>query len=250
MGRLSALSEGKDGTLFGTWSESTATDAAPGTSGKFRLSLNAKGNAFLGERFDSTGKQVGQWHGHRLEATGPPNSPPPIGLRWLCEAYVGRARCRLAKTTRCVDGNTPETTATSPPVPADCEAPISRLDSATAAEEARQLELAAADVARAIALWPRDAVAWSVLAEVREKQGLLSLAIDAYEELLFLQPPAPQLARRDESSANRQGGVVAALACARALEDEELAVAVRARQGRLAELREQLESQWSEILED
>ena len=79
---------------------------------------------------------------------------------------------------------------------------------------------------------------------------MLSLAIDAYEELLFLQPPAPLLARRDGSSESRQSGIAAARACARALEDHELAVAVRARQRRLAELRGRLEYQWSEILED
>ena len=186
-----------------------------------------------------------------------------MGLRWLCEAYVARARCRLAQTTRCAEADGRAATSARGPggmtaaeneeeEEEGCDPPLVASPSVVA-EEARQLELAAADVARAIALWPRDAVALSVLAEVREKQGLLSLAVDAYEDLLYLQPPAPSLgeeAAEEPSDDRQQAGVLAARACARALEDRELASAVRARQGRLAELRGRLEGQWGEVLGD
>ena len=44
----------------------------------------------------SQGSSLGLWHGVRLLPSGPPAAPPPLGVAWVHEALVGRARARLA----------------------------------------------------------------------------------------------------------------------------------------------------------
>jgi len=226
------------GFLTGRWRESVprATSALEGNqsetgeekdeetcrSGTFQLKMSSGGHAFLGERFDSQGVSLGLWHGHRLLPEGPPAAPPPIGLLWVASSYVGRARARFALYLAEISGKD-EVAAFFP------------------REKSGALDAVQADCKDALSIWRLCPEPWALLAACREEMGDLVGAIEAYEELLFLQPPGPanmqKVAEVEALRSRTEEGTGAAAAAEDALKrDPQVAERVAHRSARLAAL--------------
>lgn len=208
------------GFLTGRWREMSKGDETPRT-GTFQLKMSSGGHAFLGERFDPQGRSLGLWHGHRLLVDGPPARPPPIGLVWVVASYVGRARARFALYL----------------------SDMSERKEAFSFPRERNgaLEAIVADCRDAVSLWRWCPEAWAVLAACHEERGDLVGAIEAYEELLFLQPLGPvNMLKVNDVEALRdrsEDGLVAAAAAEDALKrDPKVALRVAHRSARLRDL--------------
>jgi tetratricopeptide (TPR) repeat protein len=179
-------------------------------SGRFAVKMNKAGHAFLGQRWDSKGRSLGLWHGHRLLKTselsagdgdqyrwrlGSYACPPPVGVAWLHGAITGRARATLELVLAAEEDEKEDDEEDEQQQQQEQGREGKAAAKITAAaEQRRKKRLAAvvADCELALSVWPRAPEPLALLAACREQLRDLTGAIEAYEELLFLEPPAPR----------------------------------------------------------